>query len=76
MKEVIVSGDNVSKRLDVYLTELLGESRNFINKNIKNGNILVNDKTVKSGYSLRENDVIKINDYTNQTKGKLGDTVV
>ena len=76
MKEVIVSGDNVSKRLDVYLTELLGESRNFINKNIKNGNILVNDKTVKSGYSLRENDVIKINDLKVDTSIKAEDIPV
>ena len=43
MKEIIVTEENELKRLDIYLTNILDESRNFILKNIKNGNILVND---------------------------------
>lgn len=70
MKELIVESDNVSKRLDVFLTEELSESRNFIIKNIKNGNIKVNDKTVKGGYSLREGDKISIADLTVDTSVK------
>ena len=70
MKELIVESDNVSKRLDVLLTEELSESRNFIIKNIKNGNIKVNDKTVKGGYSLREGDKISIADLTVDTSVK------
>ena len=62
MKELIVEEENCNKRLDVFLTEELNESRNFINKNIKNGNILVNGNIVKSGYSLKLNDKITIND--------------
>ena len=76
MKEVIVSSEDSSKRLDVYLTELLNESRNIINKNIKNGNILVNGKTVKSGFSLRESDVITINDLKVDTSIKAEDIPV
>ena len=70
MKELVVDSDNVSKRLDVFLTEELGESRNFIIKNIKNGNIKVNGNTVKGGYSLKEGDTISVNDLTVDTSVK------
>ena len=67
MKELRVKSEDNFKRLDIYLTEVLNESRNFISKNIKNGNITVNDNIVKSGYSLRENDIVKIGDLTVDT---------
>ena len=70
MKELRISKEDESKRLDVYLTSILGESRNFIIKNIKNGNILVNNKTVKGGYSLKENDVVSVKDLTVDTTVK------
>ena len=70
MKEIVVTNEDSLKRLDVYLTDLLGESRNFIAKNIKNSNITVNDKIVKNGYILKENDVIKIKDLTVDTSVK------
>ena len=70
MKELVVESKDNLKRLDIYLTENLDESRNFISKNIKNGNIKVNGKIVKSGYSLRENDVVTIGDLTVDTSVK------
>jgi len=70
MEKIVVNSENVSKRLDIYLTDVLTESRNFISKNIKNGNIKVNNKIVKGGYSLREGDVISINDLTVDTSVK------
>ena len=48
-------------RLDKYLTIELDMTRSNIINNIKNGNILVNGKMVKSGYNLKENDEISIN---------------
>lgn len=60
MEKIVVEKENEFKRLDVYLTEIITESRNFILKNIKSGNIKVNDKIVKGGYLLKENDVIEI----------------
>ena len=62
MKEFVVDSDAELKRLDVYLTSILSESRNFILKNIKSGKITVNDMIVKGGYLLKLNDVIKIYD--------------
>ena len=67
MKELEINNENEGKRLDLYLTEILEESRNFILKNIKLGNILVNGNIVKGGYSLKENDKIVIKDLTVDT---------
>ena len=67
MKELIVGEENSLKRLDIYLTEVLGESRNFILKNIKSGKILVNGSIVKGGYALKEGDKITINDLSVDT---------
>ena len=66
MKEVIINNENEGKRLDVFLTEMLDESRSFILKNIKSGNILVNGKSIKGGYSLRKNDKITEKDTKTQ----------
>ncbi len=60
MEEVIIDEKDNLKRLDIFLTEYTHESRNFILKNIKSGNILVNNEKVKGGYIIKTNDVIKI----------------
>ena len=73
MKELIVNENDSLKRLDVYLTEKLDESRSFISKNIKNGNITVNDKEVKAGYELKTDDIIKVKDLTVDTTVKAED---
>ena len=73
MEELVVKEENSLKRLDVFLTEYLGESRNFISKNIKNGNILVNNSIVKNGYLLKEGDKISIKDLKVDTSIKAED---
>ena len=73
MTTMIVNENDNFKRLDVFLTEHISESRNFISKNIKNGNIKVNDNIVKSGYSLRTGDIITIEDLTVDTTVKKED---
>ena len=70
MKKIVVQSENVGNRLDVFLTSELSESRNFISKNIKNGNIKVNGEVKKGGYILKENDVIEVNDLTVDTSVK------
>ena len=72
-KTLIVNENDNFKRLDIYLTEYITESRNFISKNIKNGNITVNGNVVKSGYSLRTGDKIEIKDLTVDTTVKKED---
>ena len=53
-----VNENNV--RLDVYLTNNTELSRTKIQKLIKEGNILVNNKVCPSNYKVKENDIIEI----------------
>lgn len=48
------------ERLDNFLVTALKESRSFVIKHIKEGNIKVNDKEIKAGYLLKLNDEIEI----------------
>lgn len=49
------------ERLDVYITKVNESlSRSQISKLIKNKNILVNGKEIKSGYTIKEGDIIEI----------------
>ena len=56
-----VVADN-SVRIDKYLMEKLEFSRSKIQRMIESGDILVNDKQIKSSYLLKISDVIFIND--------------
>ena len=49
-------------RIDKYLIDKLDYSRSKIQRMIKNGDILVNDKEIKNSYLLNINDKIYIND--------------
>jgi 23S rRNA pseudouridine1911/1915/1917 synthase len=51
--------DNDYKRLDVYLMNELDMSRSKVEKLIKDGNVLVNGKTVKPSYSVKKGDSIE-----------------
>lgn len=56
-----VSGEESGGRIDSFVTAFKEElSRNQIQKLIESENILVNGKSVKSNYKLKENDVIYI----------------
>ncbi len=58
--EVIAKKSNV--RLDGYLKDELDISRSKIQKLIKEDRVFVNDKNVNASYSVKENDVITIDD--------------
>ena len=60
MKEIKV--ENAQKRIDKYLSEILDESRSVITKMIDEGFILVNNQKVKASKSLKENNLISIQD--------------
>jgi 23S rRNA pseudouridine1911/1915/1917 synthase len=58
----LVDEDSVGIRLDIYLSNNLKEyTRSYIKKLIDDKEISVNDKIVKSGYSLKLNDKIVVN---------------
>ena len=58
--ELVATKDNI--RLDIYLSSETDISRSKIQKLIKQGKILVNDKEVSSSYTVKLNDNIVIND--------------
>ena len=58
--EIMVNDNGV--RIDKYLMNETEMSRSKIQKLIENGNILVNDKNVKTSYSVKTDDVITILD--------------
>ena len=61
MKRIKVEENNSNKRLDVFLSEYLNETRSLITKHIKLGDILLNDKKVKPGALIKINDIINVN---------------
>ena len=65
---VRVSSDSEGKRLDNFMSEYLGKSRSNIEKHIKLGDVTVNGIKVKSGYVLKENDIIDYVDWNETTK--------
>lgn len=58
-----IDSDHIAKRLDKFLTENLSAlSRSQIQKLIKHGAVLVNNKQVAAHYFLKAKDIITIND--------------
>ncbi len=57
-----VDEQDTGKRLDVFLTEKLGDfSRSYIDKLILEGRALVNGRRIKPGYKIKDADLVKIN---------------
>ncbi len=67
MKVFTVENELSDIRIDKYLMDLLGLSRNKIQKMIESDNITVNDKNIKSSYVVRVDDIIKVNEVVEST---------
>jgi 23S rRNA pseudouridine1911/1915/1917 synthase len=57
---ITVSQPDVLKRLDIFVSEKSGISRSQVQKLIKDGHILVNNRTENQNYKVKTNDVITI----------------
>ena len=66
--KLVVENEYENTRLDEYLKEKLNLSRSNINKHIKLGDVNVNQKNVKSGYSLKEGDVITFDEWKEESE--------
>ena len=67
--KLIIDDLTEEKRLDSYLADLLQDfSRSKIQAEIKKGAVLVNSKSAKSSYTVKESDVIDINIQENVLK--------
>ena len=61
INNIVVSEDDELIRIDKYLSLAAPElTRNRIQGLISDGNVTVNEKTVKANYKVRENDIIKL----------------
>lgn len=65
MKTIKISSDYEKTRLDKFIQEMVltDASRNHIQGLIKSSKIMVNEQSVKSGYALKENDIITVQDF-------------
>lgn len=63
--EIVVNEDK-NIRIDAYLSSELDYSRSKIVKMISDGTILVNGKTVKNSYTLKQDDVITVGEYVDE----------
>ena len=60
MKHITVTISDISKRLDVFLSERTGITRSQVQRLIKDSYILVNNKKVNQGYRIKKDDAITI----------------
>lgn len=61
MREIILNADLDSGRIDKFLSNNLGEfSRSYIQKLIKDGQILVNGEKAKANFKIKQNDKISV----------------
>ncbi len=65
--QIKVTTEIEGSRLDTFLTNHLDSSRSNISKHIKDGTITVNGKIVKTGYALKENDIIEYEEWHEET---------
>ncbi|NLM63024.1 MAG: RluA family pseudouridine synthase [Mollicutes bacterium] len=65
MRKFVVDSHSENQRIDIYLIDLLELSRTKIQKLIKSGDILVNNKGVKTKYLLKANEVITVKNIPN-----------
>jgi 23S rRNA pseudouridine1911/1915/1917 synthase len=62
---MIIVEEEIQTRIDSYLATKLDISRSKIQKLIKKGKILVNDKVISANYLVKLNDQIQVNDELN-----------
>lgn len=59
MSSVVIGDTDVGKRLDLFLSEEIDESRSYVKNLTEQGLVLVNGKSVKAGYSVKKGDVVE-----------------
>ncbi|NTU42292.1 MAG: RNA pseudouridine synthase, partial [Nitrospirales bacterium] len=65
-----VTSEEIATRLDIVVSEKTGTTRSQVQKLIRDGHVLVNNKEEGPGYKLRENDTITI-EMPEETEEKL-----
>ncbi len=72
----VVDKEDVSKRLDIYLSEKMEDvTRSYIKTLIEDGNVLINNKKEKAGYKLKLNDNIDVTLVERQSENILPEDI-
>jgi len=58
--EFLITDNEANLRLDIFLTQKLGQSRSQIQKQIKSGLVLINNKSAKVHQFLRKSDIVRV----------------
>ncbi len=59
MNRIVVTGADVGKRLDLFLSEEIDESRSYVKNLTEQGLVTVNSKAVKAGYNVKNGDIVE-----------------
>lgn len=59
MNRIVVTGAEVGKRLDLFLSEEIDESRSYVKNLTEQGLVTVNSKAVKAGYNVKNGDIVE-----------------
>ena len=67
IKKIKITENFEDQRLDKFLKKIFSNlSQSFIEKHLRKKNILINDLTIKSKYSLKKNDLLIIKNYSEE----------
>lgn len=66
MNEFVVLKSDEGKRIDNYLMEKMEISRSKVQTMIENKQVFVNDKETKNSYKIKENDIVKSEEYVEE----------
>lgn len=58
MNRIVVTGADVGKRLDLFLSEEIDGSRSYVKNLTEQGLVTVNSKAVKAGYNVKNGDIV------------------
>ncbi len=59
MNRIVVTGADVGKRLDLFLSEEIDGSRSYVKNLTEQGLVTVNSKAVKAGYNVKNGDIVE-----------------
>lgn len=76
MKTYTVTKEDVGKRLDMWLAEVLNLSRSAVQKKVKEGNVLIDGKPISAHRLLKDNEVVMVKERIKKEKEIREETII